>query len=282
MIFIDPKLWAVASGTPMTIEIASKQDWDTFVVSASTYSADTRVELLADIDLMEEEYAPVEYVGNFNGNNHTISNATFTAVDGNAGMFKTIGPDQKVCNLVLSNVTASNSDTYSGVLAGAVAGTEGHNALIQNVQVRGGLAFGSSAGGIAGYISFADVKYCSSTGTEISGIVNGGGIGGISYGQISDCYSTCIPAANPILGTIGGIVGKNLEGGTVNHCWCTENKAVGQTTSATESSNFEGVNGNTMITEFTSRGFTPPYWQPAPGTGTTFTGAVEYNFSANA
>ena len=156
--------------------------------------------------------------------------------------------------------------------------------IIQTLQSYNGINYGDDAGSseaiadIVDYIFFADVKYCSSTGTEISGMANGGGIGGISYGQIYDCYSTCEPTALPFLGTSGGIAGKNLEGGTVNHCWCTENKAVGQTTSATESSNFEGVNGNTMITDFTSRGFTPPYWQPAPGMGTTFTDEVTYPF----
>lgn len=264
------------------LPISTPEDWESFISLASQVGPDQRVELETNIDCGGATYTSLTFAGDFDGGGNTISNATFTAVDGNAGMFKTIGPDQKVCNLVLSNVAASYAGTYAGVLAGAISGTEGHNALIQNVQVRGGSASGRSAGGIAGYIFFADVKYCSSTGTEISGMANGGGIGGISYGQIYDCYSTCAPTALPFLGTSGGIAGKNLEGGTVNHCWCTENKAVGQTTSATESSNFEGVNGNTMITEFTSRGFTPPYWQPAPGTGTTFTGAVEYNFSANA
>lgn len=260
------------------LPISTPEDWESFISLASQVGPDQRVELETNIDCGGATYTSLTFAGDFDGGGNTISNATFTAVDGNAGMFKTIGPDQKVCNLVLSNVTASYAGTYAGVLAGAISGTEGHNALIQNVQVRGGSASGRSAGGLAGYIFFADVKYCSSTGTEISGMANGGGIGGISYGQIYDCYSTCEPTALPFLGTSGGIAGKNLEGGTVNHCWCTENKAVGQTTSATESSNFEGVNGNTMITDFTSRGFTPPYWQPAPGMGTTFTDEVTYPF----
>lgn len=264
------------------LPISNPEDWASFISLASQVNANQRVELNTNIDCDGATYTSLTFAGDFDGGGNTISNATFTAVDGNAGMFKTIGPGQKVCNLILENITANYASDYSGILAGAISGTEGNHALVQNVQVYDGSVSGRSAGGIAGYIFFADVKYCSSTGTEISGMANGGGIGGISYGQIYDCYSTCAPTALPFLGTSGGIAGKNLEGGTVSHCWCTESAAVGQTTSATESSNFEGVNANTMITDFTSRGFTPPYWQPAPGMGTTFTGAVEYNFSANA
>ncbi|MGM9607105.1 MAG: InlB B-repeat-containing protein, partial [Oscillospiraceae bacterium] len=178
-----------------TLTIKTDEDWASFISLASQISSTQLVVLDKDIDCGGATYTTLTFAGNFNGKNHIISNATFSAVDGYSGMFKTIGPDQKVCNLVLNNVTAKYASTYSGILAGSISGTEGHNALVQNVQVWGGTASGRSAGGIAGFIFFADVKYCGSYNTTITGVANGGGIGGISYGFITQCYSVSNPTA---------------------------------------------------------------------------------------
>ena len=229
------------------LPISNPEDWASFISLASQVNANQRVELNTNIDCDGATYTSLTFAGDFDGGGNTISNATFTASGSNAGMFKTIGPGQKVCNLMLYNVNASYASEYSGVLAGAISGTEGNHALVQNVQVYYGSSSGRSAGGLAGYIFFADVKYCSSTGTEISGMVNGGGIGGISYGFITQCFSDTDPYAVPLLGTAGGIVGKNLEGGTITNSWCTANKVTGRTTDASESYVLAEVGANTDL-----------------------------------
>lgn len=234
------------------LTIRNSTDWTSFISLASQISSSQRVVLDTNINCGGASYSPIIFAGDFDGGNHMIMNATFTASNGNSGMFHTIGAGQKICNLTLRNITAQNAGTYAGILAGAVSGTEGNHALIQNVHVVGGSVSGRSAGGIAGFIFWADVKYCSSTGTTISGIANGGGIGGISYGFISQSYSTTSPTALTILrGTAGGITGKNLEGGSITSCWCTFDQIAGRNTDATmsyvlaeasEDSNFSTVN----------------------------------------
>lgn len=224
------------------LTISSPADWDAFISLASQITSDQRVVLACDINCNDATYTTLTFAGDFDGSNHTISNATFTASNSNSGMFHTIGAGQKICNLTLSNVTAEYAGTYAGVLAGTVSGTEGNHALIQNVHVVNGSVSGRSAGGIAGFIFFADVKYCSSTGTAISGLANGGGIGGISYGFISQSYSTASPTAMSFLGgTAGGIAGKNLEGGSITSCWCTFGQISGRNTDATVSKVLPGA-----------------------------------------
>ena len=230
------------------LTISDATDWASFISLASQISPNQRVVLATDIDCGNAAYTTLTFAGDFDGGNHTISNATFAASNGNSGMFHTIGAGQKVCNVTLSNVTAQSASTYAGVLAGAVSGTEGNHALIQNVHVVNGSVSGRSAGGIAGYIFFADVKYCSSTGTAISGLANGGGIGGISYGFISQSYSTTSPTAISFLGgTAGGIVGKNLEGGSITSCWCTDSRIAGSSTDATESKVLANATGTSVF-----------------------------------
>ena len=258
------------------LPIYNNTDWEAFVENASLVAAGQRVELMDDIDCGGAAYSALTFAGDFNGNNFIISNASFHAVNGNSGMFAVIGPDQKVCNLVLDNVTAKYAGTYSGVLAGSISGTEGHNALVQNVQVWGGETSGRSAGGLAGYVFFADVQYCSSRDTTITGMANGGGIGGISYGQITQCYSVSNPTALLSSGR-GGIAGKNLEGGTITSSWCTYSKVVGTSSYATETSVKAGVGSSTDLSGI---GLEAGNWISTIGTASDLDmDACFYNFS---
>lgn len=259
------------------LPIYNNADWAAFIEKAADISTNQRVELMADIDCGGVTYNALTFAGDFNGNNFTISNASFNAVDGNSGMFASIGPGQKVCNLVLDNVTAKTANTYAGVLAGQIAGTEGSRALVQNVQVKNSSATGRSAAGIAGFVFFADVKYCSSRDTTITGAANGGGIAGISYGLISNCYSTCSPTALLSTGR-GGIAGKNLEGGRIECCWCTYASVRGTSTNATEVNYETGVDSDHSKDDFDIDVFDPAYWNLKNGTNTVFKATVTYQF----
>lgn len=260
-----------------TLTISTDEDWDSFISLASQISSTQLVVLDKNIDCENTTYTPLTFAGNFDGKNHTISNATFSAVDGYSGMFKTIGADQKICNLILNNITAKYASTYSGILAGAISGTEGHNALVQNVKIVGGSASGRSAGGIAGFIFWADVKYCATYDTTITGVANGGGIGGISYGFITQCCSDTEPTALLSSGK-GGIAGKNLEGGTITSSWCTYNKVVGTSTSATESNVLPNA---TADSSFSSIGLETTKWTLVTGKLPTLNMEnCRYDFSA--
>ena len=235
------------------------------------------MELQGNVDLDGKTYAAISgFKGDFDGGGYGISNATFTAVGENAGMFATIGADQIVANLTLRDITA-RSATYSGALAGSISGTEGHSATIQNVQIRDCAVNGRSAGGLAGFVIWGDINYCSNRDSRVTGVINGGGLAGISYGQFYDCYS--VGTATALLSR-GGIAGKNLEGGHVMHCWCTMSKATGQTDgTSVDSENLTGVDDNTSASEFNTSWFSAWYWNIQDGTETDFIPfMVEYIF----
>lgn len=259
------------------VTITTMDEWNTFVQHSGDVKTGQLITLGLDVNCNNATYSALTFKGNFNGDNHTISNASFNAVDGNSGLFAVIGPGQKVCNLILDNVSAKTASTYAGVLAGQIAGTEGNRALVQNVQVKNSSAVGRSAAGIAGFVFFADVKYCSSRNTTITGAANGGGIAGISYGLISNCYSTCTPTALLSSGR-GGIAGKNLEGGRIEVCWCKYAAVRGTSTGATEVNVVPNVTENHYADDFDSNVFSSTYWELCDGLDTQFTDAVKYQF----
>ena len=221
----------LGSGEDVTID--SMVDWNVFVQNSDLAKAGQVVTLGMNIDCDNATYDSMTFAGSFNGAGFTISDATFRAVstssgDTCSGMFAKIGPGQTVANLTLQNVTAQYSGTYAGVLAGMVDGAGGGRALVQNVQVRNSSSSGRSAGGVAGFIRNADVRYCSSRDTTITGLANGGGIVGLNNAKVQYCYSTCTPTALPSLfgGNAGGVVGKNVRGAYTEYCWATM-KVVG-------------------------------------------------------
>ena len=287
----DDFLTALKAGNPVTID--SPEDWEIFAAN----SAEAREGQLVTLDCnltLTGTYDSLVFKGNFDGGNHTISGATFREVASAynsssesdiycSGMFASIGAGQIIANLKLDGITAQSSRTYAGILAGLVDGSGSNPALIRNIQVTNGTASGRSAAGITGFLRNATVIYCSSRGTTITGIANGGGIVGINNAVVSNCYSTTTPTAWTFMkGTAGGITGKNVRGGRVETSWTTMAKAVGGLDSAAEGTNLlVSVTGTTPISTFTSAGFGLPNWKVLRGTSTTFTEAVNYDFSSN-
>ena len=275
-----------------TATITGSDDWEIFVEYADQADAGQLIILGTDIDCENATYDSLTFAGSFNGNGNTISNAKFRAVstssgDTCSGMFAKIGPGQTVANLTLQNVTAQYSGTYAGVLAGMVDGAGGSRALVQNVQVRDSSASGRSAGGVAGFIRNADVRYCSSRDTTITGVANGGGIVGLNNSKVEYCYSTTSPTALPefLKGHAGGVVGKNVRGAYTEYCWATMvvvgGSGEGAEAGGTDIGVFDNVSNSTTVRDFTLKGFTQDCWVRAAGTATDFdTSVVTYPFTA--
>ncbi len=272
------------------LTIYNVDDFATFVARAGEVDADQVVMLANSLDLTGNTYAAISgFKGDFNGNGKTISGATFTAVNGNAGMFATLGAGQVVANLNLEGITVNQSSaTYSGTLVGSASGQESAGSgqvTIQNVQVSNSTVRGRSAGGIAGFILWTDVKYCSVTGGNnmgITGTVNAGGIVGISYNNVSDCYVIATPDTTlPFLNDIGGIVGKNLDNAAhISHCWTTYNVIASQMDNPTIVTDcLPSVDRGTDASDFEALDFDETYWVLEDGTGSHFTDAVEYEFA---
>ena len=276
-----------------TAVIKTDSDWDIFVQYASEVDPGQLIILEKDIDCDDASYPALTFAGNFDGGNHSISNVTFEPVDHPstgeevAGMFATLGHGQIVANLELRNVTVEYSANYAGALVGMADGWSNDRALVQNVQVRNSSVSGRSAGGVAGFIRNADVVYCSSRDTTITGVANGGGIVGLSNGKVEYSYSTTTPTALPefLRGSAGGVVGKNVRGAFTEYCWSTM-KVVGTKGTGTEAAGndicaFDNVSESTTIRDFTRKGFTQDCWVRAAGTATDFnTSVVTYPFTA--
>ena len=176
---------------------------------------------------------------------------------------------------------------YAGVLAGMVDGWSNDRALVQNVQVRNSSVSGRSAGGVAGFIRNADVVYCSSRDTTITGVANGGGIVGLSNGKVEYSYSTTTPTALPefLRGSAGGVVGKNVRGAFTEYCWATM-KVVGTKGTGTEAAGTDicalEVNEDMWEDDFEAAGFVQDCWDLDAGSATDFNyEEIEYSFIVN-
>ena len=270
------------------LPISDTEDFGAFVVRAAEVPAGQLVRLQDNITLTGTYTAISGFKGDFVGDNHTITGGTFTAAGDNAGMFATLGAyngrGQRVANLTLESVTvnASGAD-YAGILVGNSSGSETSEdkmVLIRNVQVKDSEVSARSAGGIAGFAIWTSIRFCSSDElTNVTCTVNGGGIAGISYGRIRDCYSRAtIDSTLPIFYTIGGIVGKNLESGVVEHCWTPLDKVSGQNSQATTPGNQVNVTlrypSNSV---FSGLGMGAPYWNTGAGFSHGFTDAVFFD-----
>lgn len=251
--------------------IEDEADWATFVANADKAVAGQVVTLGKDINCGNATYTSLDFAGNFNGNGHTISYATFETLDnatasGEAcsGMFATLGAGQIVANLTLDHVTAEYAGEYAGVLAGMADGASNSRALIQNVQVTNSSVSGRTAGGVVGFIRNADVKYCSSRSTTITGLANGGGVVGLNNAHVEFCFSTSTPTALPTLigGSAGGVIGKSVRGGNSNYCWAYMDVVGATKDGAGQELNSKEATQTMSYDDLYAAGFTQLCWMP--------------------
>jgi len=171
--------------------------------------------LTADIDL--SAYTGTEFniigrafpsfTGVFDGNDHTISNFTYSTTNtDDLGLFGYInGPNAliKDLTLVTPNVSAAdNSDSVASLVGWLRNGT------VTGCGVEGGSVTGrSSTGGLVGYnYSYGMISNCHATASVTGEGDYTGGLVGHNRGAISNCY-----AAGSVMGTdfTGGLVGNH-------------------------------------------------------------------------
>lgn len=262
------------------VTISTKAEWDTFVANSDVVVADQLITLGENIDCDDTTYQSMTFAGNFNGNGKTISNATFEATSNTPsgeecnGLFATLGHGQIVANLTLDNIDVEYAGEYAGVLAGMVDGWSNDRALVQNVQVRNSSVSGRSAGGVAGFIRNADVVYCSSRDTTITGVANGGGVVGLNNGKVEYSYSTATPTALPSFlgGSAGGVVGKSVRGGSSNYCWAYMDVVGATKDGAGPEENSAEVTAQGTYAQLLAAQFPAQYWMSATD------GSAEFNF----
>ena len=277
----------LASADYPTVTIQTLSDFETFASLASTASANKLVILGDNIDCQGHTYPAIQYSWNFDGNNKTISNATFTPIGDNCGMFDVIGKGQKIANIIFDNVTIQSA-TNAGVVAGSVSSGSGDASrpdrpLIQNVQVNRCTVNGRNAGGIVGYTFLSDIKFCSVTNPTIAGLVNAGGIAAQSYSIVQDCYTDGLTLGAFFLSYTGGIVATPLEASNVINCWTTYEKIYGRNTQGRPETESIASAGSVDASEaFGTYHFSRQFWrapEEAKVSGMTFTPAVKYTFA---
>lgn len=207
------------------LHIQNAADFTAFANNSSQVTAGKRVVLTEDINLNNSSYPAIAFGGDFDGQGHTISNATFTSNGNYAGMFANLASTQKVVNLNLDSITVSGSmfstSNYSGVLAGQIYGineTPRVNCLIQNVHVTNSSVTGYTSGGLVGFSFACAIQYCSVEDTSVTGLANAGGISGLTYGDINTCYADGMTLTALQSRGRGGLVGKLLESGKLINC----------------------------------------------------------------
>ena len=276
------------------LPISNTADFAAFVARAAEVPAGQLVRLQNNIDLGENSYSAISgFKGNFDGDQNTITGGTFTAVavgtETCAGLFASLGAGQKVANLTLDGINVgSTSATYSGALVGRAGGVESGGSgqvTIQSVHVKNSTTDsstirGRTAGGIAGFIIWTDVKYCSVVDpVSVSGLVNAGGIVGMSYNNVDNCYTTVSPSA---LMRRGGIVGNNLDNGAyVTYCWCTYSRVCGSSENPDIIETSMVMPSYMTAEDFWFLGFSSDIWNfnEADPTQTTFNaGNIVYEF----
>jgi hypothetical protein len=189
----------------------------------------TYFKLLADIDLENEVWTPLNYETgfargiDFDGQGHTIYNLTSTDAQNYPSFFGVVIGTVK--NLVFDGATITGGNNVAGVLAGYVGSTSvSAVGNISDITVKNATVTGAKRylGGVAGIInkvtetvqnchainttvtSTADrvgglfgqvdktftVLNCSAENVTVSGSINVGGLVGVGYGNFTDCTSS--------------------------------------------------------------------------------------------
>ncbi|ADY55224.1 S-layer domain-containing protein [Syntrophobotulus glycolicus DSM 8271] len=149
------------------------------------------------------------FLGQFDGDNHTISNLTINRGDNFQGLFGYIGGGTAQ-NLGVVNACV-NGSSYVGGVAGRVNG-----GTVQNCYSTGSVSGICYVGGVAGWVNDGTVQDCYSTGS-VSGTDDVGGVAGLVAGTVENCYSTGSVSGTDDVGGVAGVV----AGGTVQDCYST-------------------------------------------------------------
>jgi hypothetical protein len=170
------------------------------------------------------------FTGDFNGNNHTISNLTInTSGAGNdfLGLFGEIDPGGQIINLGLENVSITGGDT-SIALGGLVGGNLNGGVTISNCYVAGNVTGGNNSNSLGELVGVnlvsGTINNCYATGTVTGGSgssILGGLVGFNQQCDISNCYSTGTVTGGSGSSNLGGLMGVN-SGGTISNCYSTD------------------------------------------------------------
>jgi hypothetical protein len=197
--------------------------------------------LMADIDMSIYTGTQYKIIGNsttkftgiFDGNNHKISNLSYTTTAGlyYVGLFG-YTYNSSIKNLGLMNVFISSVGNNVGALVGRNEG------LISNCYATGAVKGGYYVGGLVGSQCANNTISLCYTADSVSGINYVGGLVGWNGGLLSACYATGSASGTEVASRVGGLVGMNYAG-LITNCYAT-----GSINSTGEFSSVGGLVGN--------------------------------------
>ena len=203
-----------------------------------------------DLDLSRiENWEPIGYsgsyyfAGNYDGNGHTISNATSTGKNDKDG-FATAGifgwvAFGSVENLHVENAnfvaTGQNNYSYVGGIAGVCYGSSIKNCSVVNSSLESKRNNNNNcAGSIVGYSTGGTFEKCAAENNQVKTMAYGGGFVGEvdddpSYGAGTSTFTNCYTANCSVssktddvqgVSLVGGFVGEMTDSAlTVNNCY---------------------------------------------------------------
>ena len=217
---------------PYQINDIEDLKWFRDQVNAGNNYSGKYIKLNANIDLANEEWTPIGYmgksfVGNFDGGNFTIKNLKITKELANTSANNGIGFFGRVDSpAVIKNLVIENVDVTGSLYVGALVGYAYTGKAIENVTVKGDITIDAYwyAGVIGGNGYMNLVNNCHVIGNDGSYIKgnNGSYIGGIwgFRGEGGNKITNCTVTNIDIIGVdrVGGISGMGHYGNTISGC----------------------------------------------------------------
>ncbi len=144
------------------------------------------------------------FKGNFDGQNHTISNLYINTTQNYSGLFGYVYSNYTTFkNIKLQNVNI-NAKYYVGALAGEFRGGTINNVFIDNVNIK---SSGSDIGGIVGAIDWGTIQKVKVTNASITGSSEIGGIVGYSSAESTLTIDQAVFSGSLYGSYSGGIIG---------------------------------------------------------------------------
>ena len=221
--------------------------WSRNYIQTDNIDASTTSGWVGDAGFSPIGNATTKFTGNYNGQNHTISNLfIYRPSSIFVGLFGWV--EGVISNLGLTSATITGND-YTGAIVGFLRESTSN---ISNCYSTGSVTGGQCTGGLVGYLyAFASVENCYTTCTvEGSDMVGGfvgriredcsidnsystgnttggseyyeyiGGFTGLNAGLISNCYSHGNAICSVGSGRVGGFCGTHKDG-IIQKCYST-------------------------------------------------------------
>lgn len=145
-----------------------------------------------------------KFTGNFDGENHTISNLYINTTQAYSGLFGYVYSDYTTFkNIKLRNVNI-NAGSKTGALVGYFRGGTINNVFIDTVNIK---ATNSSVGGITGSINWGTIQKVKVTNASITGSSEIGGIVGYANAESTLTIGQAVFSGSLYGSYSGGIIG---------------------------------------------------------------------------